>query len=70
MLKLNAVAVVVALHFLATGPQAQSGPVFAFSEAGDQIVVDNPEQWRSWIYQNNLVRDVRSVMDSTGLFDF
>ena len=55
---------------LALEVRAQPGEAFDFDEAGEQIVVDRESHWRSWVYQNNLVRDVRSGMDSTGLFDF
>ena len=55
---------------LAPEVQAQTGEAFEFDEAGGQIVVDRETHWRNWLYQNNLVRDVRASMDSTGLFDF
>ena len=49
--------------------EAQSG-AFQFNRGGDQITINRESQWRNWIYQNNLVREVQSPMDSTGLFDF
>ena len=33
-------------------------------------MVERESHWRNWDYQNNVVRDVSSRMDSTGLFDF
>ena len=55
---------------LALEVPAQTGEAFEFDETGRQIVVDRETHWRNWVYQNNLVRDVRAPMDSTGLFDF
>ena len=55
---------------LAMEAPAQTGEAFEFDETGRQIVVDRETHWRNWVYQNNLVRDVRAPMDSTGLFDF
>ena len=49
--------------------EAQS-EAFQFNTAGDQITVDRESHWRNWVYQNNLVREVQSPMDSTGIFDF
>jgi len=43
---------------------------FEFNKDGDQISVNRESHWRNWVYQNNLVREVQSPMDSTGLFDF
>jgi hypothetical protein len=51
----------------AVGAQSEA---FQFNNAGDQITVDRQSHWRNWVYQNNLVREVQSPMDSTGLFDF
>lgn len=50
--------------------EAQSGVAFQFNTAGDQISINRESHWRNWVYQNNLVREVKSSMDSTGLFDF
>lgn len=50
--------------------EAQSGAAFQFNQAGDQISINRESHWRNWVYQNNLVREVKSSMDSTGLFDF
>ncbi len=57
------------LGAVAGNAHAQSA-AFQFNGAGDQIDIDRESQWRNWDYQNNLVRDVSSPMDSTGLFDF
>ena len=49
---------------------AQAQTAFRFDPSGDEISVDRESHWRNWVYQNNLVREVSSPMDSTGLFDF
>lgn len=53
---------------LVVGSEAQDA--FRFNSAGDQVTIDRESHWRNWVYQNNLVREVSSSMDSTGLFDF
>ncbi len=60
-------AVVLAGAFVGIA-EAQSA--FRFNAAGDEIIVNRESHWRNWVYQNNLVREVQSPMDSTGLFDF
>ena len=62
-------AATLLLHALAPDVQAQTD-AFGFNAAGDQIVVESEDHWRNWVYQNTLVRDLSSSMDSTGLFDF
>jgi hypothetical protein len=41
----------------------------AFQFQGNQIRVDRQSHWENWKYQNNMVRDLASPIDSTGLFD-
>ena len=55
--------------FVGGGAWAQND-AFEFTPSGDQIRVEDESHWRNWIYQNNLVRDVSSPIDSSGLFTF
>ena len=41
----------------------------AFEFRGDQVHVDRVSHWRNWDVQNNMVRDMKAPIDSSGLFD-
>ena len=60
----------IAFAILTAAAEAQAPAGYRFDSAGTRIIVDEELHWRNWVYQNNLVRQVRSPVDSTDLFEF
>ncbi|MCC7262602.1 MAG: hypothetical protein IT369_08795 [Candidatus Latescibacteria bacterium] len=41
----------------------------AYEFQGQQLFANRPSHWRNWTVQNSMVRDLTSLVDSSGLFD-